>query len=156
MAVAEDRSTLPDRSGPSSRPPGAGEPRAGTVDLTVLIPALDEGRNLAILLPQLNAILQRLHLRYELFLLTRNADDLTQESARRQGARVIEQQEPGYGGALITGFAAASGEYLLTMDADLSHPPEFVEELWKHRHEADVTIASRYVPGGRADMGFAR
>jgi dolichol-phosphate mannosyltransferase len=129
---------------------------ATAVDLTVLIPALDEGANLALLLPQLNAVLDRLHVRYEVFLLTRNADDPTREAARRHGARVIEQVEPGYGGALVTGFANAVGEYLLTMDADLSHPPEVVEYLWGQRHHADVTIASRFVPGGRADMGTYR
>ncbi len=107
-------------------------------------------------MPQLNAILQRLRLRYEIFLLTRHADILTREAARQHGAHVVEQVEPGYGGALVTGFARASGDYLLTMDADLSHPPEFVEHLWNGRDEADVTIASRYVPGGRADMGVFR
>ena len=81
---------------------------------------------------------------------------VTREAARQHGARVVEQIEPGYGGALVTGFALASGNYLLTMDADLSHPPEFVEQLWRQRDEADVTIASRYVAGGRADMGFYR
>jgi SAM-dependent methyltransferase len=42
------------------------------------------------------------------------------------------------------------------MDADLSHRPVFVEELWKRRHEAEVLIASRFVPGGRADMDALR
>jgi len=32
----------------------------------------------------------------------------------------------------------------------------FVQELWKRRHEAEVLIASRYVPGGRADMDALR
>jgi dolichol-phosphate mannosyltransferase len=156
MAVAEGRSAVPDRSGSAGVRPGNDEPRTHRLDVTVLIPALDEGQNLAILLPQLNAILTRLQLRYEIFLLTRHADARTREAAREHGARVVEQVEPGYGGALVTGFAQASGDYLLTMDADLSHPPEFVEHLWRERGEADVTIASRYVAGGRADMGFYR
>jgi dolichol-phosphate mannosyltransferase len=129
---------------------------APTVDLTVLIPALDEAPNLSILLPQLVAILTRHRVRHEIFLLTRNADAPTHEVARQHGARIVEQTEPGYGGALTTGFARASGAYLLTMDADLSHPPEFVEQLWSERDQADVTIASRYVPGGHADMGWYR
>jgi dolichol-phosphate mannosyltransferase len=156
MPVVEGRSAVPDRSGRSGRSPASGESPAAPVDVTVLIPALDEWRNLAILLPQLNAILDRLKLRYEIFLLTKNADDRTCEAARHHGARVVEQIEPGYGGALVTGFALASGNYLLTMDADLSHPPEVVEQLWQNRGGADVTIASRYVAGGRADMGFYR
>ena len=42
------------------------------------------------------------------------------------------------------------------MDADLSHPPDVIERLWVERDMADVTIASRYVPGGKADMGTGR
>jgi SAM-dependent methyltransferase len=42
------------------------------------------------------------------------------------------------------------------MDADLSHRPVFFEEFWKQRTQGDVLIASRYVPGGRADMGRFR
>ena len=42
------------------------------------------------------------------------------------------------------------------MDADLSHPPAFVERLWNEREAADLTVASRYVPGGHANMGIYR
>jgi dolichol-phosphate mannosyltransferase len=42
------------------------------------------------------------------------------------------------------------------MDADLSHPAQFVEELWNRRNEADVLIASRYVDGGSAEMTLTR
>ena len=131
-----------------------GEPeQAPAIDLSVLIPALDEGPNLAMLLPQVNAILRRLGVRFETLILTRNADAATLAAARQHGARVVEQTQPGYGGALTTGFALGAGTYTLTMDADLSHPPEFIERLWREREQADVTIASRYVDGGSADMG---
>lgn len=156
MTAATTGSAVPDRTTLSNLSQGRTEPAGEAVDLTVLIPALHEGPNLAILLPQLNAILERLHIRHEIFLLTQNADGLTRDAARHHGARVVEQVEPGYGGALVTGFARACGEYLLTMDADLSHPPAFVERLWNERHAADVTIASRYVPGGHARMGVYR
>ena len=148
--------SVPERPSSSDASSDRNEFPVETVDLSVLIPALNEGPNLALLLPQLNAILARLQIRHEVLLLTRNADGLTRDLARAHGARVVEQVEPGYGGALVTGFAQASGDYLLTMDADLSHPPEFVEHLWRHRNEADVTIASRYVTGGSAQMDVYR
>jgi SAM-dependent methyltransferase len=126
------------------------------VDLTVLLPAIDEGRNLGILLPRLNSLLAELGVRSEVLLLTHAADAETREAGRLHGARIVEQTAPGYGGALATGFAQASGNYLLTMDADLSHPPHVVEQLWRERDKADVTIASRYVPGGSAEMSGYR
>jgi 2-polyprenyl-3-methyl-5-hydroxy-6-metoxy-1,4-benzoquinol methylase len=65
---------------------------------------------------------------------------------------VVEQVSRGYGGALAEGFAAAGGEYLLTMDADFSHTPIFIRTLWAAHESADVLIASRYVRGGRSVM----
>ena len=156
MPAVTTGSALPDRANIAALSQGPAAVPVETVDLSVLIPALHEGENLAILLPQLNAILDRLHVRYEILLLTRNADDLTREAAVNHGAQIVEQAEPGYGGALVTGFARASGTYLLTMDADLSHPPAFVERLWNEREAADLTVASRYVPGGHANMGIYR
>ncbi|MFQ5852423.1 MAG: methyltransferase domain-containing protein [Candidatus Binatia bacterium] len=46
--------------------------------------------------------------------------------------------------------------YIVTMDADLSHRPAFLQEFWKRRDEAEILIASRYVPGGRADISWFR
>lgn len=122
------------------------------MDLSVLLPALDEADNLAVLLPRLIERLDRLGITYEILLLTRNADPRTLAVAREHNARIVEQRTPGYGGALATGFAEASGRFLMTMDADLSHPPDVVERLWNERDGADLTIASRYVPGGTAEM----
>ncbi len=134
----------------------ASYPNDTRVNLSVLIPALDEADNLAILLPKLIERLDRLGIVYEILLLTKNADPRTHAVAQANGARVIEQRTPGYGGALTTGFAEASGEFILTMDADLSHPPDVVEHLWSERDKADLTIASRYVSGGSAEMSAYR
>ncbi len=65
---------------------------------------------------------------------------------------MIGQQFPGFGGALRTGFENAQGGYILTIDADGSHDPNFVADLWAARSTAEVVIASRYVRGGRAEM----
>src|SRR5258705_6903077 len=126
------------------------------VDLSVVIPALKEGPNLAILLPQLRDILSSFKISYEVLIVTRGADGQTSEAAQRIGARVIEQTERGFGGAILSGFRAAAGEYIVTMDADLSHPPNFVRDLWLRRHRGEVVIASRYVPGGSAQMPLSR
>lgn len=126
------------------------------MDLSVLIPALNEADNLAVLVPQLIDLLNRLGVTYEILLLTQNADERTRAIAREHGAQIVEQRTPGYGGALTTGFAQASGDFFLTMDADLSHPASVVEDLWRERERADVTIASRYLPGGSAEMSAYR
>ncbi len=42
------------------------------------------------------------------------------------------------------------------MDADGSHPPEILAQMWARRNEADLIIASRYIPGGSAVMDPVR
>ena len=69
---------------------------------------------------------------------------------------MVEQEERGYGGALLAGFAAATAPYVITMDADLSHQPVFLKDFWQQRNQAELLIASRYVIGGKAEMGKVR
>ena len=61
-----------------------------------------------------------------------------------------------YGRVLRRGLDQASGEYVLTLDADGSHDPSFLAAIWAARHEAEVVIASRYVEGGSANMPRVR
>jgi dolichol-phosphate mannosyltransferase len=126
------------------------------MDLTVLLPVLNERDNLAALLPRLAAVLRRIDCKSEVLVVDGGSGDGTVELARSLGARVFVQRSPGYGGALREGFAEAKGQYIVTCDADLSHDPDFVAKLWRARGQADVVIASRYVSGGVAYMPFHR
>jgi dolichol-phosphate mannosyltransferase len=126
------------------------------LDLSVIIPANNEGPNLALLLPKLQAVLAELSIRYEILIVCRSVDGETSAAAKNSGATAFEQKERGYGGALLTAFTFARGEYFLTMDADLSHPAHFIKDLWRNRRDGDVTIASRYVEGGSAQMPKSR
>ena len=131
-------------------------PKELSPDATVVIAALNERENLELLLPLVTNELNSLDLQVEIIVVDGGSDDDTQLVARQLGARVIEQTERGYGGALIAGFAAAGAPYVITMDADLSHPPEFLKDFWKHRKDSELIVASRYIAGGQADMGLGR
>ena len=135
-----------------SRPHGAERSH----DLAIVIPAWNERDNLELLLPALRGQLESLDLYGEIVVVDAGSHDGTREAAERWGVRVVVQSKPGYGGALMEGLASTTAPYVVTMDADLSHRPVFIEEFWKRRHEADVLIASRYVAGGRADMSLLR
>lgn len=125
-------------------------------ELTVVIPALDEARNLEWLLPALAAVLEGMRLSAEILVVDGGSRDDTAAIATSFGARVIAQRERGYGGALLAGFGAASAPWVLTLDADLSHRPTFVRDLWAARASADLVIASRYVPGGASQTSLSR
>ena len=125
-------------------------------DLTVIIPALNEEENLGILLPLLSEVITDLGLAVDIIVVDGGSHDETKAVAAGLGARVVAQREGGYGGALLAGFAAATAPYVITMDADLSHQPVFLKDFWQQRSDAELLIASRYVVGGKAEMGRVR
>jgi len=125
-------------------------------ELSIVIPALHEAANLRQLLPTLRATLDTEVPHSEVLVVTSAEDLETSSVATGHGATVIRQSRPGYGGALVAGFAAARGEFVLTMDEDLSHPTRFIPTLWRQRHTAELIIASRYIPGGHATMPAGR
>jgi dolichol-phosphate mannosyltransferase len=125
-------------------------------DLSVVIPALDEGGNIGALVTGLRAQLERLRLQHEVIVVDGHSTDGTRAAAEAAGAAVVIQPARGYADALRSGLLAARGEYILTMDADHSHAPEVVGALWEQRSAGDVVIASRYVAGGAATMAPSR
>lgn len=130
--------------------------QAKTPDVTVVIPALNEQENLRLLLPLVGDALKELNLVGEIIVVDGGSHDDSKIVSEELGARVVNQQERGYGGALLAGFAAGNAPYVITMDADLSHPPMFLKDFWQQRSQAELLIASRYVAGGKAEMGSVR
>ena len=125
---------------------------SSSIDLSVVLPVLNERENVERLLPRTTRVLRAIGCRYELVVVDGGSTDGTPAAAEAGGARVLRQTLPGYGGALREGLAAAAGAYILTLDADLSHDPDFIVKLWRSRERAEVVIASRYVKGGVAYM----
>ena len=126
------------------------------MDITVVLPTVNECENVSTLLPRLRSIFAREKLSYEILVIDGNSTDGTREVAASLGARVMPERRRGYAGALTTGLAEAQGDYILTLDADLSHEPEFVPRMWRARTRGDIVIASRYTRGGVAYSGFFR
>src|SRR5467141_3253196 len=120
--------------------------------LSLILPALNEAQNLDRVLPELKKALTTLGPTNEIIVVDGGSTDGTPEIARKHEVRLVSQKLPGFGGAYRAGFEQARGEYVLTLDADGSHDPAFLGDLWKARGEGDVVIASRYVPGGTAEM----
>jgi dolichol-phosphate mannosyltransferase len=76
--------------------------------------------------------------------------DVAEALAPAIPVRVVRRSgKLGLATAVMAGFAAARGDTLVVMDADLSHPPEVVPRLVEAvRDGAELAVGSRYVAGG--------
>jgi dolichol-phosphate mannosyltransferase len=128
----------------------------GHLDLSLVLPTYNEGSNIVAVLEQLIACLDSISgLTYEIIVVDDDSPDRTWEIAARVGetrtqVRVVRRQtERGLSTAVVRGWQVARGKVLGVMDADLQHPPEVTEKLWKEiARGADLAIASRHVEGG--------
>jgi glycosyltransferase involved in cell wall biosynthesis len=136
------------------------EPRLRTADgivrerVSVILPALNEAEGLRAILPRVPDSVS------ELIVVNGPSTDGTEEVVRelRPDAILLRQLGRGKGNALKHGLAVASGDIIVTMDADGSMNPEdiplFVAEL---RRGADFVKGSRSLPGaGSADFTLVR
>ena len=119
-------------------------------NLTVVLPSYREAENLKVLLPRLTATLRNIERSAEILVVdTVQPLDETPEVCRMYGARYINRTGGNsFGAAVRSGIKEAQGIFILFMDADGSHPPEFIPNMLKYMDDYDIVIASRYVEGG--------
>ncbi len=129
---------------------------SGPIDLTVVLPTRNEAGNLKALFDGLKALAAESRIQFEVLVVDAGSHDGTAEIAAGLGARVYSQQGSGYGAALAEAFREVSGRHVVTMDADLSHSPFVIRDLYRRRLEADVLIASRYVRHGFSETEALR
>ncbi|MFB6207722.1 MAG: glycosyltransferase family 2 protein [Candidatus Nanohaloarchaea archaeon] len=118
------------------------------MDVSIVIPTLNEGENIATTLGNVRDKMGERSEDYEIVVVDGYSEDDTAEIAGREGARVIEV-EGGKGVALREGIAAADGDIIVTMDADLSHKASELGLLIEGiKSGYDVCIGSRFIQGG--------
>lgn len=123
-----------------------------TPEISVLIPCLDEEATVGTCVRKARQAMERLGLAGEVLVVDNGSTDRSEEAARREGAQVVKEPRKGYGSALLAGFAAARGRYLVMGDADDTYDfsclGDFVEPL---RRGADLVLGDRL--GGRIEPG---
>jgi dolichol-phosphate mannosyltransferase len=122
--------------------------------ISVVLLAYKEAENLAFLLPKIKEMLDSLPEPYEILVIdTKETLDNTPEVCKEHGARYINQEYPGFGGAFKTGIKYAEMDKFLILDSDGSHDPKYIPSMYKKFTEegCDLVIGSRYTEGGETN-----
>src|SRR6266403_2427098 len=123
---------------------GAAQP----VDVSVVIPCLNEANSLAYCVDKALEAFRKAGLSGEVIVADNGSADASIQIAEEHGARVLRVTERGYGAALRAGIAAARGPFIIMGDADDSYDfadvPRFVEKL---REGFDLVMGNRFRGG---------
>lgn len=108
-------------------------PARDAVLVSVVIPCLNEAASIGQCVKAAQRVLGEHGLDGEVVVVDNGSEDGSGVLAHLAGARVVEEPRRGYGSAYLAGFAAARGDYIVMIDADLTYDfeeiPRFVHEL---------------------------
>ncbi|HUR86510.1 MAG TPA: glycosyltransferase family 2 protein [Solirubrobacteraceae bacterium] len=123
---------------------GLAEAAATSIEVSVVIPCLDEAENIEECVLRSLEALEAAGISGEVVVCDNDSSDGSAELAAAAGARVVHERRRGYGSAYLAGFAAARGEYVVMLDADMTYPfediPKFVDAL---RDGAQLVMGDR-------------
>jgi len=123
--------------------------------VSVIVPTLNEAGNIPELISRILNVRKIVPLDLEVIIVDDGSTDGTQECVRawepEHPVRLLSRKRKGgLAGAVLAGGEAASGEIVVVMDGDLSHPPESIPALIHplSNGSCDMAIGSRYMAGG--------
>lgn len=128
-----------------------------SVDLSIVIPTYNEEENIEELINKIQSEFKKNKIFGEIIVVDDNSKDKTRnilEKIKIDNSNlktVYRSGKLGLSSAVIEGWKVSSGKILGVMDADLSHLPEKIKDLFfpiKNK-EVELTIGSRYVKGGK-------
>jgi len=128
--------------------------------VSIIVPTYREIKNLPLLIARLTTVRQQQLELLELLIMDDDSDDGTEayiNGLNQPWIRlVIRKQQRGLSAAVVEGLALAQHEFLVVMDADLSHPPEKIPVMLDALQAgADFVIGSRYVAGGTISANWS-
>jgi glycosyltransferase involved in cell wall biosynthesis len=117
----------------TTRRAAPGGPQQGRASVSVVIPCLNEAENIETCVTRALAVLAEHGIPGEVVVADNASEDGSPELAAKAGARVIHEPRRGYGSAYLAGLGAATGDYVVMLDADLTYDfddiPAFVAKL---------------------------
>jgi hypothetical protein len=122
--------------------------REEALELTILMPCLNEAESVAQCIQAAQRFLDRSGVSGEILVADNGSTDGSAELAARAGARVIHVEKRGYGSALLEGIRQARGKYVITGDSDGSYDFDNLEPFVdKLRENVDLVVGDRFRGG---------
>ena len=142
--------------------------------VSFVIPTKNEHGNIERLIPKINEITSKYNILNEILIIDDNSNDGTIEDVKnlmkfQNNIHLIQRKNfsnifpkfpkkwkyLGIGSAHKIGYNLAKGDLIISMDADLSHPPEKITNMINLINSGhDICVGSRYVRGGGSDKNI--
>ncbi len=121
---------------------------AGDMELTIVMPCLNEAKTLPACIDKASAYLKRSGVAGEIVIADNGSTDGSQAIAGSRGARVVDVPQRGYGSALKAGILAARGRYVIMGDSDDSYDFLGLDPFMaKLREGCDLVMGNRFAGG---------
>lgn len=129
------------------------------MELSLVIPTYNEKENIQILIKKILEEFKENNINGEIIVVDDNSPDGTGKiledlKKKQKNLEIIHRSgKLGLSSAVLDGWKIAKGDIVGVMDADLSHPPEKIKDLfWAIKKDgADFSIGSRYIKGGKIE-----
>ena len=131
------------------------------MDISIIVPFLNEAESLPELIAWIQRVMQENHYSYEVLLIDDGSTDNSWETVRQTAASdtclhgIRFRRNYGKSAALYEGFAAARGDIVVTMDADLQDSPEEIPEMVRMIREEGYDLVSGWKKH-RKDNAFTK
>jgi glycosyltransferase involved in cell wall biosynthesis len=125
--------------------------------ISIIIPTLNEEKNLSIVLKEVKGIMKKRKWKHEIIVVDGYSKDRSVKIAKKSRAKVLFDNV-GKGSALRKGMKAAKGDIIVIMDADCSHRGMELGLLIEGiKSGYDICMGSRFIQGGGTeDMPWYR
>ena len=131
-----------------------------TAEVSIILPTYNESKNIRGMLDHIQKSIPS-GLNVETIVVDDNSPDNTAKIAEDYFSSIREKTthtinvikrkaKDGLSSAILNGIQNASGQTIIVMDSDFSHPPQIIPKLIEtlKQTRCDIVIASRYVHGG--------